>query len=144
MEQAATNCQISANNRWFQKPAKDSLVQAGIPPTLVVPWWALFRCKPMSVPGLSILGLKRIGGFVSILRSINPTITNLLYVYIMSALLLCKSKMNTSEMQNGKQYLPPFPPNTLGIMWYVFPFSKVHEFGKTFPLLVTYTEQPSP
>ena len=33
-----------------------------------------FRCRPMSVPGLSLLGLKRIRGFVSILRSINPTI----------------------------------------------------------------------
>ena len=29
----------------------------------------------MSVPGLSLLGLKRIRGFVSILGSINPTIT---------------------------------------------------------------------
>ena len=65
--------QISANNRWFQKPAKHSLVQAGIPPTLVIPWWALFRCRPMSVSGLSLLGLKRIRGFVSILCSINPT-----------------------------------------------------------------------
>ena len=60
MEQAATNCQISANNRWVQKPAKDSLVQAGIPPTLVIPWRALFRCQPMSVPGLFLLGLKHI------------------------------------------------------------------------------------
>ena len=74
MEQAATNCQISANNRWFQKPAKDLLVQAGIPPTLVIPWQTLFRYRPMSVPGLSLLGLKRIRRFVSILRSINPTI----------------------------------------------------------------------
>ena len=74
MEQAPTNCQISANNRWFQKPAKDSLVQAGIPPTLIIPWRALFRCRPMSAPELSLLGFKRIRGFVSILRSINPTI----------------------------------------------------------------------
>ena len=28
----------------------------------------------MPIPGLSLLGLKRIGGFVSILRYINPTI----------------------------------------------------------------------
>ena len=48
--------------------------QAGIPPTLVIPWWVLFGCRPMSVPGLSLLGLKRTRGFVSILRSINPTI----------------------------------------------------------------------
>ena len=34
----------------------------------------IFRCRPMSVLGLSLLGLKRIRGFVSILRSINPTI----------------------------------------------------------------------
>ena len=43
-------------------------------PTLVIPWRALFRCRPMPVPGLSLLGLKRIRGFVSILRYINPTI----------------------------------------------------------------------
>ena len=38
----------------------------------------------MSVPGLSLLGLKRIRGFVSILRSINPTIIiiNIHTVYI--------------------------------------------------------------
>ena len=35
---------------------------------------ALFRCRPMPVHGLSLLGLKRIRGFVSILRYINPTI----------------------------------------------------------------------
>ena len=44
-------------------------------PTLVIPWRALFRCRPMPVPGLSLLGPKRIRGFVSILRYINPTIT---------------------------------------------------------------------
>ena len=44
------------------------------PPTLVIPWRALFRRQPMPVPGLSLLGLKRIRGFVSILRYINPTI----------------------------------------------------------------------
>ena len=44
-------------------------------PTLVISWRVLFRCRPMSVPGLSLLGLKRIRVFVSILRSINPTIT---------------------------------------------------------------------
>ena len=43
-------------------------------PTLVIPWRAPFRCQPMSVPGLSLLGLEHIRGFVSILRSINPTI----------------------------------------------------------------------
>ena len=41
---------------------------------IVIPWRALFRCRPMPVPGLSLLGLKCIRGFVSILRYINPTI----------------------------------------------------------------------
>ena len=44
-------------------------------PTLVIPWRVLFRCRPMSVPGLSLLGLKCIRGFLSILHSINPTST---------------------------------------------------------------------
>ena len=38
-----------------------------------------FRCRPMPVPGLSLLGLKHIRGFVSILRYINPTI--IIYYY---------------------------------------------------------------
>ena len=45
-----------------------------MPPTLVIPWRELFRCQPNSVPGLSLLGLKRIRGFESILPSINRTI----------------------------------------------------------------------
>ena len=32
------------------------------------------QSRPMPVPGLSLLGPKRIRGFVSILRYINPTI----------------------------------------------------------------------
>ena len=40
---------------------------------------ALFRCRPMPVPGLSLLGHKRVRGFVSILRYINPTI--IIYYY---------------------------------------------------------------
>ena len=40
-----------------------------------------FRCRPMSVTGLSLLGLKRIRGFVSILCSINPTIIIIIQKY---------------------------------------------------------------
>ena len=41
----------------------------------------------MPVPGLSLLGLKRIRGFVSILRYINPTII-IIIIIIWSLLLL--------------------------------------------------------
>ena len=51
-------------------------------PTLVIPWRALFRCRPISVPGLSLLGLKHIRGFVSILHSINPTIITIVIYYL--------------------------------------------------------------
>ena len=38
----------------------------------------------MPVPGLSLLGLKRIRGFVSILRYINPTIIIIITAYVKS------------------------------------------------------------
>ena len=47
-----------------------------------LPWRALFRCRPMPVPGLSLLGLKRIRGFASILRYINPTIIIIIFTYL--------------------------------------------------------------
>ena len=49
----------------FRSQLKTYLFRLAYPP--------LFRCRPMPVPGLSLLGLKRIRGFVSILRYINPT-----------------------------------------------------------------------
>ena len=72
MEQAATDSQQTIDG--FRSQLKTYLFRLAYPPTLVIPWRALFRCQPMPVPGLSLLGLKRIRGFVSILRYINPTI----------------------------------------------------------------------
>ena len=57
----------------FRSQLKTYLFKLAYPPTLVIPRRELFRCRPMPVPGLSLLGLKRIRGFVSILRSINST-----------------------------------------------------------------------
>ena len=58
----------------FRSQLKTYLFRLAYTPTLVIPWRALFRCRPMPVRGLSLLDLKRIRGFVSILRYINPTI----------------------------------------------------------------------
>ena len=58
----------------FRSQLKTHLFRLAYPHTLVIPWWALFSCRPKSVPGLSLLGLKRIRGFVSILRSVNSII----------------------------------------------------------------------
>ena len=38
--------------------------------------------RPMPVPGLSLLGLKRIRGFASILRYINPTIIIIIIIRV--------------------------------------------------------------
>ena len=57
----------------FRSQRKTYLFRLAYPPTLAIPWRVLFRCQPMPVPGLSLLGLKRIRG-LSILRYINPTI----------------------------------------------------------------------
>ena len=43
----------------------------------------------MFVPGVSLLGLKRIRGFVSILRSINPTIIIVNIIIISDAHIIC-------------------------------------------------------
>ena len=51
----------------------------------------------MPVPALSLLGLKRIRGFVSILRYINPTI---IIIIIINPIEL-KHKLNYSFIENG-------------------------------------------
>ena len=48
----------------------------------------------MPVPGLSLLGLKRIRGFVSILRSINPTI---IIITIISTLFVVLGPKNNNN-----------------------------------------------
>ena len=50
----------------------------------------LVRCRPMPVPGLSLLGLKRIRGFASILHYINPTIIIIIiYIHVFYQELSC-------------------------------------------------------
>ena len=74
----------------------------------VIPWWALFRYRPMSVPGLSLLGLQHIRGFVSILRSINPTIITIITsakVVIFPSGFVCPSVcLFICEQDNSKTY----------------------------------------
>ena len=74
---------VAAPAEWNKLPQtvrSQQTIDGFIPPTLVIPWRALFRCQPMPVPGLSLLGLKRIRGFVSILCYINPTIIIIIFV----------------------------------------------------------------
>ena len=73
----------------FRSQLKAHLFRLAYPPpphplTLVIPWLALFGYGPMSVPGLSDLGLKCIRGSVSIVHSINPSII----IIIISAYIL--------------------------------------------------------
>ena len=70
----------------FRSQLKTHLFTLAYPPTLVIPWRALFNYPPMPVPRLSLHRLKCIRGFVSILHSINPTITITL-VTVVGALL---------------------------------------------------------
>ena len=58
----------------------------------------LFRCRPMSVPGLSLLGLKHIRGFISILRSINPT-----FIIIIMALKIKRLYLKRIRYEIGSQ-----------------------------------------
>ena len=74
MEQAPTDCPITADNYWFQKPAQDSIVQTGLSSTIVIPPAGAIWMLTISVPGLSLLGFKRIRGLLSISRYINPSI----------------------------------------------------------------------
>ena len=64
----------------FRSQLKTHLFRLAYPPTLVIPWRALFSCRPMPVLGLSLLELKRIRGFVSFLHSINPTIITIIII----------------------------------------------------------------
>ena len=60
----------------------------------------------MPVPGLSLLGLKHIRGFVSILRYINPTIIIIIKERKCGDLFVFNASQNLLKGSNVHTYLP--------------------------------------
>ena len=58
----------------------------------------------MPVPGLSLLGLKRIRGFVSILRYINPTIIIIITRITAAMILPVKHMSSVTQVKQEMDY----------------------------------------